>query len=436
MSNLAVSATTTPYSGVSSTSGSSSSTTVSSTSSATTKTVTSSTTPSSSTTANQTVTVATSSNTATLSSSTTYAYGNSASNSTSKMVSSTTVYATSSSTTPSVTSGTLERNGGYITILSSSSTTPSVTSSSTTPQVNSSSTAQTITPEIEEAIENYYPDGYMTSIQCQVLGIEKPEVDIMDKLNSLEEYSYNDTEDLFGAIRDKYSRHITNFFDTAGDIGIEFSVNTEIPIAEFSVANASAKLYIEIGANNASDISLLTIENSISEFSEEILDVDNFVDLFASVGANGKNVGLNSENEEILSYEKDGFEISINKSKLQQGVFQMTVEKSVEVENGSFTVGLELEFRPNDDFYGQVEEISANVKNDSYKDYAKDNCTEFDPIEHLFISNGFFEEKGFFGRYVDIWAGTPSISREMQQSISESVEEKMEKIIEEELSNE
>ena len=167
--DLAVSATTTPYSGVISTSGSSSSTTVSNTSSATTKTVTSSTTPSSSKTVNQTVSVATSSNTATLSSSTTYAYGNSASNSTSKMVSSTTLpygtlernggtitILTSSSTTPSVTSssatpqvssssttlpaGTLERNGGYITIYSSSSTTPSATSSSTTPQVSSSST--------------------------------------------------------------------------------------------------------------------------------------------------------------------------------------------------------------------------------------------------------------------------------------------------------
>lgn len=110
MSNLAVSATTTPYSGVISTSGSSSSTTVSNTSSATTKTVTSSTTPSSSKTVNQTVSVATSSNTATLSSSTTYAYGNSASNSTSKMVSSTTVYATSSSTTPSVTSSSTTPN--------------------------------------------------------------------------------------------------------------------------------------------------------------------------------------------------------------------------------------------------------------------------------------------------------------------------------------
>ena len=133
MSNLTVSATTTPYPGVVSTTGSSSSTTVSNTSSVTTKTVTSSTTPSSSTTTKQTVNVATSSNTATMSSSTTYAYGSSASNSTSKMVSSTTVYATSSSTSPNVTSSSTTPN------VTSSSTSPNVTSLSTTPQVSSSS---------------------------------------------------------------------------------------------------------------------------------------------------------------------------------------------------------------------------------------------------------------------------------------------------------
>lgn len=141
MANITLTATGTPYAVTNSTTRTGSSTPVNTASSTSKVSSTASTTPSASTTSVQGANVANSKNTATVSASTTSAYGNSATNNTSKVVSSTTP--SSSGTPANMVGGTLERNGGSITIYltdasaisNNSSTTPgsSGISSSTTP---------------------------------------------------------------------------------------------------------------------------------------------------------------------------------------------------------------------------------------------------------------------------------------------------------------
>ncbi len=214
MSNLSVSATTTPYAGVNRTMGNCSSTTVASTSSTTTKVVSSSTTPSSSTTQNRSVMVATSSNTATLSSSTTYSYGSSASNSISKVVSSTTPSVTSSSTTPSVTSSSITPSVTSSSItpsVTSSSTTPSVTSSSTTPSVASSSTTPSVTSSNATPMQPYMEQPYggvasetMRNILQEeysyMLDIEEYSAHIEQEKERIEELNSLKDEDVFAGM--------------------------------------------------------------------------------------------------------------------------------------------------------------------------------------------------------------------------------------------
>lgn len=138
-------------------------------------------------------------------------------------------------------------------------------------------------------------------------------------------------------------------------------------------------------------------------------------------------IGINSDSEEIIAYEKDGFSMSINKSKLQQGILQMSIEKTVESEKGSFSIGFEMECKINDDFYAQIEEISADKINEYNIQFVKENKDDFPFWEEWYVLSEPIDGLGFYGRFVDVLAGTPSIGSRLEQSISDSVESKIKK---------
>ena len=448
MSNLTVSATTTPYAGVVSTTGSSSSTTVSNTSSATAKTVTSSTTPSSSTTAKQSVNVASSSNTATMSSSTTYAYGSSASNSTSKMVSSTTVYATSSSTSPNVTSSSTTPNvtsSSTTPNVTSSSTMPNVTSSSTTPNVTSSSTTPSVTSSsrtnvqnsgeviksssnktdilesVEEYSSTYYPKGYVTSAKRIVMELEEQGNSKVNEIDIKDEYSYNDVQDLMDSFKEKSVHNINELYNYFMEDGIGFSVNEHITISKIESPNATIELYLEIGKNTSNENTFITIENAFEDFVDEILSVDTLLGDFALTYANGCSVVL-EDGEAYLSFEQDDTEIIINtKNFINPNKLDIAIEKKVEDENGGeFSIGLKLEVGWNDDLFEMAQIAVVNIVNNKAREFAYNNESLFDDWDMQMIEDGLYSVLDCFGNIASPKCGVMTTEEiEELQKISE-----------------
>ena len=411
MSNLSVSATTTPYAGVNRTMGNCSSTTVASTSSTTTKVVSSSTTPSSSTTQNRSVMVATSSNTATLSSSTTYSYGSSASNSISKVVSSTTSSVTSSSTTPSVTSSSITPS------VTSSSTTPSVASSSTTPSVTSSN-ATPMQPYMEqpyggvatETMRNILQDeySYMLDIEEYSAHIEQ-EKERIEELNSLKD------EDVFEGMT--YEEIIQYRYENAVNEKCKALYEKYMNSIDVVNYNEEERNHYNFVTNN---IKLNESEDMINErgyactyFHEVGHCMDDFGNIIMGISGNSKY-----DFYEVL---KSDYEAFLNKVQEENGLTREEaydwvsawLDKDVDMKNGVSDILTGLSESKIAGKYGHDEYyyIKGNVEKEAFAHFFEAGMS-YKPLKQMYIQEIF-----------------PNAHKVFEQIVTDELQEKLYNII-------